>query len=116
MRKSVGVMSWLKASTDAALTLQPASAQVRICAYNGLCQGSDIVHVGSQHPLAASTSVCCTHHHTYCPVADGFARPLACLLHYSFGLHSCLHKASCTTLAIDSITQAAFVHSPGGVA
>lgn len=27
--KSLGVMNWLKASTDAALTLQPASAQVR---------------------------------------------------------------------------------------
>lgn len=30
MKKSLGVMSWLKASTDAALTLQPASAQVNI--------------------------------------------------------------------------------------
>lgn len=29
MKKSIGVMNWLKASTDAALTLQPASAQVR---------------------------------------------------------------------------------------
>ncbi len=27
MRKSMGVVNWLKASTDAALTLQPASAQ-----------------------------------------------------------------------------------------
>ena len=30
MRKSVGLMSWLKASTDAALALPPASAQVSI--------------------------------------------------------------------------------------
>lgn len=33
VQKSVGVMNWLKASTDAALTLQPASAQVSITPY-----------------------------------------------------------------------------------
>lgn len=36
MRKSIGVVNWLKASTDAALTLHPASAQVRTMLPNSL--------------------------------------------------------------------------------
>ncbi|KAL3160022.1 hypothetical protein ABBQ38_010408 [Trebouxia sp. C0009 RCD-2024] len=43
MKKSIGVMNWLKASTDAALTLQPASAQsIHALEQGNACSADDV--------------------------------------------------------------------------